>query len=194
MSTPRGLAVVAKSALEAGSGGPLPALRLGVEDGMLTSECQGTRWPAGWRATDGRLWFPTARGVVAADPRRIGIDAVAPPVVVERVTVDGVDYDPRRPILAAPGRREIEIAYTSLSFRGAERTRFRYRLDGHDPSWVEAGRRRIAHYANLRPGTYRFRLAAAREGAGWGEGGAAVELRLAPHVYETRSLVRGARR
>jgi hypothetical protein len=187
LSTPRGLAVVAKSALEGDGGGRLPVLRLGVEDGMLSSECQGMRWPAGWKAKDGRLWFPTARGVVAADPRQVGAEAAPPPVVVERVTIDGVAYDPRRPIEAPPGRREIELAYTSLSFRGAERTRFRYRLDGFDAHWEEPGTRRIAHYANLRPGTYRFHLAAAREGGPWSEGGPVVELTLAPHFYETRA-------
>ena len=41
-----------------------PAFAYGVGDGMKSNECNGGGQPAGWKGRDGRLWFPTARGVV----------------------------------------------------------------------------------------------------------------------------------
>ena len=41
----------------------------GVADGMLSRECNGAS-PAGWKTRDGRLWFPTVKGVVSIDPRQ----------------------------------------------------------------------------------------------------------------------------
>ena len=34
-------------------------------DGMRSSECN---YGTGWKDAEGRLWFPTIRGVVAVDP------------------------------------------------------------------------------------------------------------------------------
>jgi hypothetical protein len=31
----------------------------GTSDGMRSRECNGTSQPAGWKAKDGSLWFPT---------------------------------------------------------------------------------------------------------------------------------------
>jgi ligand-binding sensor domain-containing protein len=188
LSTPSGIGVVALRDLDAlarGSVKRLSMLKLGVEDGMKTAECQGTRWPAGWKASDGRLWFPTAKGAVVLDPRRLKADRTPPPVTIERLMVDGIAY-PLASASVAPGRRDIEIAYTGLSFRAPEALRFRYRLDGFDDQWVEAGTRRAAHYTNIPPGQYRFRVTAAQEGGAWNEKEASLYVELEPHFYETR--------
>src|SRR5690606_11849148 len=64
--------------------------------------------------------------------------------------------------------------------------RFKYRLDGFDRGWIDAGTRRTAYYTNLPPGTYRFRVIAANNDGVWNEAGASVSFRLAPFFYQTR--------
>src|SRR6185295_371441 len=75
----------------------------GTADGMESSETNGEGQPAGWKARDGRLWFPTTRGVVVIDPKTIELNEVPPPVVIEQVKADedvifgdGVAADVRR--------------------------------------------------------------------------------------------------
>ncbi len=190
MSTPRGIGVVTRKELDAIDRGELRrvhVLRLGVEDGMMTAECQGTRWPAGFKDTEGRFWFPTARGVVVADPRRLGPERRPPPVSIEAVTVNGRSFPLSQSIAVPPGRGDIDIAYASLSFRAPGLIRFRYRLAGFSPDWVEAGARRTAHFTNIPPGTYRFQVTAAEEAGDWNDASPSVELALAPHFYETRT-------
>lgn len=86
----------------------------------------------------------------------------------------------------SPGRgRVLEFQYTANSFVAPEKVRFKYRLDGWDDDWIDAGARRIAYYTNLRPGDYRFRVIAANNHGVWNETGASLALHLAPHFYQT---------
>ena len=66
------------------------SVSFGRADGMRSAECSGFTQPAGWKARDGRLWFPTVEGAVVIDPDRIKTNTRPPPVVIEQVRVDHV--------------------------------------------------------------------------------------------------------
>jgi transcriptional regulator with PAS, ATPase and Fis domain/ligand-binding sensor domain-containing protein len=155
----------------------------GVLDGMKSSECNGGGQPAGARTPDGRLWFPTVRGVVAVDPQ--AINPIQPPVGIENVIADGQPSAVQDELVIPPGQGRLEVRYTALSFVAPQKVRFRYRLEGYDSEWVEAGARRVAYYTNLPPGRYRFRVIAANNDGVWNETGAALAVRLRPHFYQT---------
>ena len=133
-------------------------------DGMKTAEANGMGQPAGWRARDGVLWFPTQRGVVRIDPKQAssGAGSVADPIV-ELVSSDGAPRSMAGGIVLPAGRSDVEFRFTAPAFDKPERVQFRYRLEGHDRDWIDAGSRRLAHYANLPPGQYRFRRRRARQ-------------------------------
>ena len=76
-----------------------------------------------------------------------------------------------------PASRRLEFAYTALAFRNPQAVRFRFRLEGFDKDWVDAGPRRTAYYTNLPPGRYRFRVLAANEDGVWSEAGASTRRR-----------------
>jgi signal transduction histidine kinase len=88
-------------------------------------------------------------------------------------------------IEVGPGEGRLEIGYTAVRLRSSERIRFRYRLEGFDSDWTEAGGRRVAYYTNLPPGSYRFRVAAYEVDAPRYASEAALGIRLRPHFYET---------
>lgn len=157
---------------------------IGTQDGMKSLECNGGGRPAGLIARDGRLWFPTSRGAVVIDPRELERAPVAAPVAIEEVVVDRHPRPPGERVVAPPGSRDIEIHYTGLSFVNSPRMRFRYRLDGYDPDWVEAGTRRVAYYGSVPPGSYEFRVEAANSEGPWSGRGARLALRVEPRVSE----------
>jgi hypothetical protein len=64
--------------------------------------------------------------------------------------------------------------------------RFKYRLEEFDKEWVDAGTRRFAHYAGLRPGQYRFRVIACNNDGVWNETGDSFSFYLRPHFYQAR--------
>ncbi len=157
----------------------------GTADGMKSRECNGGFQPAGWRARDGRMWFPTMKGAVVIDPRNAGGDDVAPPVVIEETLVNRKIVDSSRGLRAPPGSRELEIRYSAIGFHAPQKIAFRYRLEGFDADWVDAGARRTAYYTNIPPGSYRFRVIARNSEGVWNSTGASLEFSLAPHYYQT---------
>jgi signal transduction histidine kinase/ligand-binding sensor domain-containing protein len=155
----------------------------GTSDGMRTAECAGNSQPASWCARDGRIWFPTVRGVSILDPARFGRNTLPPPVIVEKLMAD------RQPAPASlrlpPGARTVELEYTALSFVTPEAVRFETGLEGFDPAWVDVGTSRAASYTNLRPGRYVFRVRAANNDGVWNRAGAALAFEVLPRYYET---------
>jgi PAS domain S-box-containing protein len=84
-----------------------------------------------------------------------------------------------------PLTRDLEIDYTALSFVAPQKVRFRYKLEGHDSEWQDPGTRRQAFYADLRPGSYRFRVIACNNDGVWNEEGATLAFSVAAAWYQT---------
>jgi signal transduction histidine kinase/ligand-binding sensor domain-containing protein len=154
-------------------------------DGMRGAELSATGQPAGWRAHDGRIWFP-GNGLTAVDPAHLR-PPVPPRAVIRRVFYDGAAqlHEPVRTLDLPPGRGELEVRFTAFGSDEPEGTRFRYRLVGFDPDWQEAGTARSVHYTNLPPGSYRFEVAAQHQDGGAYGPTAALGLQLAPRFAQT---------
>jgi signal transduction histidine kinase/ligand-binding sensor domain-containing protein/CheY-like chemotaxis protein len=170
-------------AMAAGASASVESTSYGISDGMRSSECNGSAQPAGWRARDGKLWFPTLKGVVAVDPARLLVNTVTPSVAIETVSVDGHEAPIGRDI--PPSRGDLEFRYSAMSFVAPQRVRFQYKLEGFDRNWIEPGRRRTAYYTNIPPGRYVFRVKAANNDGVWNEAGVATAVVLLPHFYQT---------
>ncbi len=187
MSTDNGLFRVEKRALEAfrkGEIARISSVHFTEADGMPSAEGSHAQ-PAGWKAADGRLWFPTIKGAAVVDPARLALNPHPPPVHIEHVTADGRPVNARAEARLAPGSGNVEFHYTALSFTAPEENRFRYKLEGYDDEWVEAGTRRAAFYTNLPPGRYRFRVMGSNNDGVWNEAGAAFAFTLTPRFYQT---------
>jgi ligand-binding sensor domain-containing protein len=190
MSSNRGVFRVSKKDLEAFADGKVKRITstaYGTADGMRSAECNGEIQPSGWKTRDGRLWFPTIKGVAVIDPAHIPVNRLPPPVVLEEVRVDGKLVPHSGPALEVqPGSEQLDLQYTALSFPSPQRVLFKYRLEGFDRDWVEAGTARAARYTSLAPGTYTFRVKACNSDGVWNETGASLVLRLLPFFYQTR--------
>jgi PAS domain S-box-containing protein len=154
----------------------------GVAEGMRSSECNGGS-PGVWKTTDGRIWFPTIRGVVAIDPA--AGSRLPPPVVLEEAWANQLMLAGDGQTSVPPGNHTFDFRFTALSLSAPEKLRFRYRLEPFDKNWVDAGTRRTAHYTNMAPGKYSFQVAAANDYGIWNEQGASVRFVLQPHFYQT---------
>jgi signal transduction histidine kinase/ligand-binding sensor domain-containing protein len=154
----------------------------GMADGMLSSEGVGANL-AGWKMRDGTLWFPTIRGIVVIDPRRR--DSAPPQVVIEGATVDGEPVALDGPLELGPGHENLEVQYTGLSWTRPHEIRFRFRMEGLDREWVDAGTRRTAYYSHLPPGAYTFTVTADNGEGVWTTEGRSLSVRVLPPFYRT---------
>jgi ligand-binding sensor domain-containing protein/signal transduction histidine kinase len=205
----RGIACVGKLDLDELAAGKVSAVYprvYGRAEGMPSEECTGGFCPAGLKTASGLLWFATMKGIVAVDPRPQRLTARPPTVVLEEVLVDGI-ADPHLPIVSSatgagespagtlepeseplrvpPGKHRIEFRYTGLSFDAPGRLRFRYRLEGLDAGWMEAGSQRTAIYSYVPPGNYLFHVIACNSDGVWNETGAKLALIVRPHFWQS---------
>ena len=169
----------------------------GRYDGLESEQCAGG-FGTCLKTRAGLLCFSTARGIVMIDPRQQS-DTSAPPVVwLEEIVVDGQPQErgdcagnsggsrgAAGAVRVAPGRHQIEFRYTGLNFSAPENVVFRYRLEGLDTDWVEAGPRRIAYYSHVPPGRYHFEVVAHSGEGEWSQSGAGVALVVLPHFWQT---------
>lgn len=189
MSTLRGLVRVSKQELNdfaAGKTNTTGSLDYGVADGVASEECSSAVQPAGWKGHDGRLWFPTTSGVVVVNPSDVQPDPPPPPVTIGELLFDRNSI----PLNAStidlpPGHGDLEFRFSALAFTAPESVRFKYKLEGYDKDWTDAGVQRLAEYTNLPPGTYRFRVLARRSRGPWSEQATEIALQLRPHFYQT---------
>ncbi|MBO1322148.1 helix-turn-helix domain-containing protein [Acanthopleuribacter pedis] len=142
----------------------------------------GTRWVVG-----------AERGVLRITDRQ-ELGKVAPPVLVTALQLNyqPVAVAPDRPeaLLRQPPFRQTEISvpydqnhvglsFTGLDFSRLQDIRYRFKMEGLTPDWVEleAGRRQLL-FADLAPGAYRLRLQAADAAGRWMDGGHAFEVQV----------------
>ncbi len=141
------------------------------------------------RSQLGPLWFVTGVGLTIVDPVAEARRRVAPiSVRIERALVDRREVD-RIPRAVLPKRPStVEIEYAALNLTSPLKTRFRYRLEGFDSDWVEAGAEQQAVYSNLPPRAYRFHVSGSASGGLWSESEAVWEFSIPPVFYQTRTF------
>jgi signal transduction histidine kinase/streptogramin lyase len=163
----------------------LTYIAYGKQDGMLNTECNGGRQPAGIKARDGKLWFPTMGGVVVVDTEAVPFNSQPPPILIEAVSLDRNPTPFNAAVKVKPGQSSLEINYTGLSYVKPEQVRFKYKLAGRDSDWVEAGSRRSVNYSYLPPGNYTFTVIAANSDGVWNNVGASLQITVLPSVWQT---------
>jgi PAS domain S-box-containing protein len=139
----------------------------------------------GCKVADGTIWFPTPHGALRIDPAAQLRNEVPPPVHIESVTGDEAPPAELERGLLRTANHRIEFRFAVLSYIQPKRLRVRYRLEGLDEHWMEAGERRVVRYDNLSPGRYRFQVQAANVDGVWNRAGATHAFELPPPFYQT---------
>lgn len=167
------------------------AEELGFSDGLrgyvrVPANSAVLRQPLGTKGSDGRLWFATGSGLAVVNPRMIPKNKAPPPIHIEKLTARGKTYQKGTNLLELPiGTRNCQIDYAGLSFVNSTKVRYRYKLDGYDEDWVDAGPSRQALYSYLKPKKYQFQVIACNDDGVWNEKGDSIEFAILPAFYET---------
>jgi len=145
----------------------------GISSEVSAAQIYGGRQPSGCIDSHGEVWFPTNRGPVHILNEPAPKPAT-PPVAISEVLVNGRAIAADGPVVLNPGNSRLEIAYAPILLRSQDEVRFRYRLRGFDPGWIDAATRRVASYTNLPPGKYTFEVAAFEGSNAQGASGASL--------------------
>jgi signal transduction histidine kinase/ligand-binding sensor domain-containing protein len=165
----------------------ISADHLAALDGLPGYSAERIPEPSVAESREGRLWFATAKGVAWLDPAKLeeNRNRIPPPVMITAILANGKTYAVPNSLKLPAHTDKLEIDYTALSLAIPERVLFRYKLDGVDNEWQDAGTRRQAFYTSLPPGHYRFHVIACNNDGVWNESGASLGFALAPAYYQT---------
>jgi signal transduction histidine kinase len=199
MGSHHGILRASKADLNRCADGQLESVRClsyGKAEGLASQKCSGGFQPAVCKTADGRLWFPTSKGLAVIDPGTFRTNSIPPPVVIEELMVEGQPVKFQGPKAAdhgadsasvlqiPPGKQQFELRYTALSFVAPDKVRFKHKLEGLESEWVDAGTKRVVQYSYLPPGTYHFQVIACNNDDVWNEEGASLSFRVLPHVWQ----------
>ena len=135
-------------------------------------------------SADGHVWFVTGVVVQTVDPSRLQ-KALPAQTYIESLIADRKEFEAAPNLKIPPNPRDLQVDYTSPSFSIPQRVKFRYRLDGYDRDWHEAGTRRQAFYTDLPPGKYSFRVVASNSDGVWNESAAKLDFSIVSAYYQT---------
>ena len=188
VSSNRGIAKLSLrdlEALDSGEKAKIEPVWYGKNDGMLSPQANGASQTPGWQTRDRRMWIGTSNGVVIVDPEGQRVNSLPPPVAVERMLVDGADVAPGNAPQLGPGIERVEFHYAAMSYVAPAAVRYRYRMEGFDRDWVDAGGSRAAYYTNLPAGDYVFHVVASNNDRVWNDVGASVHFSIVPMWYDS---------
>ena len=159
-----------------------------LQDGLRNDEFSAN---ASIQLKNGEIWFGGVEGITAFNPDNIGINRNIPPVAVTSFSI----YDKEVPvdsILSVSPRIELsykdkffKIEFAALEFTNPHKNRYKYKLDGFDTKWIDAGYSHTASYTNLDGGEYVFRVIASNNDGIWNEEGLAIPVYIKPPFWET---------
>ncbi len=172
-------------AAAAGSSADATVVWYGTSDGLRINECSAGGHPEVWKGVDGTIWFSTVKGAAALYPSAARLNRIPTPVVIESITIDDQRLMPEQVQKIAPGHARFVFEYAGLSFAAPQKVIYRYKLEGFDKNWVEAGTQRTASYTNIPPGRYSFHVMARNSDGFWNEKSARLSFLLEPHFYQT---------
>jgi ligand-binding sensor domain-containing protein/AraC-like DNA-binding protein len=165
----------------------------GISDGMKSIEFnnQLSRNSA-LKTAKGEIWFITKKGITIVNPMKIQINKIPPPVVIEKVLFNeqaiafrGLNSD--EDAHTFKGVTDLQFQFTAPTFLAPEKIKFKYRLEGFDNEWVflPPAKERTAHYKDLAPGVYTFKVVAGNNEGIWTQTGDAVTFNLKTVFYKT---------
>jgi ligand-binding sensor domain-containing protein/two-component sensor histidine kinase len=192
LSTPRGICRILKQQLWDFAAGKIRFLvpeNFGIENGLRSAQC-APAVPAsggGARTQDGRLWFPTGRGLAVVNPnapmRTVPGSPPAPVTHIVEVAVNGHAVDFAGNSQWKPNQGRVQFRYAGVFLRAPERVRYSYRLEGLDSDWIPAGAQRVIDYNPLPHGRYRFLVQASLPDGGSSQ--AEFSFEVLPRFFET---------
>ncbi|MGD2089911.1 MAG: two-component regulator propeller domain-containing protein [Candidatus Aminicenantes bacterium] len=186
-----GVLLISKTELEDfanGEAGPINCISFGISDGLKSIEFNNELSSHSMLQTNvGELWFITNEGIAILNPGKIKINKTPPPLVMESIFFNHESVPLHRVQQVFKGIKDFTFHFTAPTFLSPEKIKFKYQLEGFDSEWVflPPGKDRAAHYRDLGPGTYTFKVTACNAEGVWNQTGTAVTFTLKPFFYQT---------
>jgi signal transduction histidine kinase/CheY-like chemotaxis protein/ligand-binding sensor domain-containing protein len=157
------------------------------ENGLQTSNFE---YHAALKTRNGELWFAGRGGVNRFHPDRLVFNDYVPPIVLQSLTRNGVPIFKDRLLSEVKElvldwhQPFFEFEYAALNYTQTAQNQYRYKLEGVDQQWFEAGTRRYGRYSGLKPGSYTLHVIGANNDGLWNETGIRLSVKVLPAFWQ----------
>jgi signal transduction histidine kinase/ligand-binding sensor domain-containing protein len=159
----------------------------------LTYEINGYEFNFGHSGMlrNGDLVFCGSDGVLSYSPDKFRTVGSVPMLYRTSILIEGVplfggkDHSDIMQLQTPHDKNDLSISYAALSFERPERIQYEYMLEGANNGWTATGNRGSVSFANLSPGSYRFRVRAANDNRSWSTEAAPLSIVVMPPWWET---------
>lgn len=110
--------------------------------------------------SEGGVWLATHSGLLHISGTAVPREEPPPPLIIDRVAVDGRSQKNRKAVTLQPSTRSLEIEATPILLSSRPELRLRRKLIGLDSQWTEIAPGSASIYGKLPPGHYIFRVEA----------------------------------
>jgi signal transduction histidine kinase/ligand-binding sensor domain-containing protein len=157
-----------------------------------------TGWGACFKSPSGEMFFGGFAGATSFFPDNVKQGLYVPPVALTDFEIFGrsvaiggksilkraINYT--NSIRLTYRQNAFSVQFSALSFANPVTNRYRYKLEGLDPQWIEVGSdQRLASYTTLPTGVYKFRVEGAISHGQWTEPGRELTIEISPAWYQT---------
>jgi signal transduction histidine kinase/DNA-binding response OmpR family regulator/ligand-binding sensor domain-containing protein len=176
--------------------------RLDPETGSLQNfyesdglPCDKLYWGACSDAA-GYMYFCSNKGLISFHPDSIWYNEIQPGIYITGFQLFGKEVKPGKgsplekviymtdQIQLRYNQNFISLEYVALNYINTARNRYKYKLEGLNDDWIDAGERRFAEYQDLKPGHYTFRVIGSNDDGVWNMEGASLEIIITPPFWQ----------
>lgn len=143
------------------------------------------------KSPEGKLFFGGVEGITAFNPSEIISNPVVPTVHIldSKVIVADSTFTPegfhKKEVSLSWNQNTIEFSFAALNYTNPSQNRYKYKLEGYDPDWVEGNVTRLARYSQLPHGEYEFKVLASNNDGLWNMRGDSFSISIAPPYWKT---------
>jgi ligand-binding sensor domain-containing protein/serine phosphatase RsbU (regulator of sigma subunit) len=136
-------------------------------------------------ASDGTIWFGTNNGITVYSPTKMRVNKEGPKILIESFQVFSRLLDAGKSTKLSYQENDITFTYSALTFKSRGKVRYKYILSGFDKEEQAETTSNQAHYTNLGPGVYTFKVFAKNSDDVWTSTPAVVQFEITPPFWRT---------
>ncbi len=151
---------------------------------------------SGLLTSDGTLYFGGLEGFNYFNPAYLKKNRNVPPVLITDLKISNQSVAPSKngvieesvsvtKTIHLDFKQNFSLNFVALNYTAPGQNQYAYKLDGFEKDWNYVGSTAIAHYTNLDPGTYTFRVKASNNDGVWSDGNTSVKIIVHPPVWRT---------
>ncbi len=140
---------------------------------------------------DGHMMFGGVNGISVVYPDSIRVNVYKPSVSITSFKLFNKEKNFHKEISSVKNiilnyfEHDFSIEFSGLDYSRPDKNQYAYMLEGYDNNWIYIGNNRNAHYTNMAPGKYVFKVKAANRDNFWSEEPTKLMITIIPPFWKT---------